>query len=461
MPLTMKTIDLRLLLTLFFLFLLIYILVEPYFSSDPRIMAFYLLACALFALMFHHIFKGKLFSFKDIGRFRSVFLALLIIGTCATLVYTFHSSEVNQDGMRNVTMGETFLKYGDFKEYNSTGTLVWSHRYSPMMPLYLSIFIGVSGKDLYVLKAASFLIFLLCLYVVYECTKRLYNMDAGLMAAGLTSIIPRLWESTANLQVESMALAVYVLIIFSIIKSLDKRTQYYIIYAGIFAGLGYLTRSSIGYFFIVAGVLGFLWRFYYMGWGTLKNRYYIIAIICFLSFVAVWASRNLNRFWNGTIGDLFISWQTDAHLSECSAIALKDPLLLLLMIIIKFGWLVLLFVPWLYMSLNPLKKMRRLISDERVSGLAIAIFIPLLLSMFIAALFTIGEGYATNPVLNFDNNRYILISIIPLLWYSIEAYDLTVGKRKMSRKVPTVPSRTGPSSSRTTQTTRPKHIKKV
>jgi hypothetical protein len=42
------------------------------------------------------------------------------------------------------------------------------------------------------------------------------------------------------------------------------------------------------------------------------------------------------------------------------------------------------------------------------------------ISSIICAIFSIGEGFDHNPVLNWDNNRYILVCVIPLIWYAFE-----------------------------------------
>ncbi len=61
---------------------------------------------------------------------------------------------------------------------------------------------------------------------------------------------------------EALVAMLFVLTVWAILKSL-KRTRY-IVWAGLFAGLGFLAKASLGYFFF-AGLAGLLWRFRCVG----------------------------------------------------------------------------------------------------------------------------------------------------------------------------------------------------
>lgn len=63
--------------------------------------------------------------------------------------------------------------------------------------------------------------------------------------------------------------------------------------AAVGAGLGFLTADSVGYLVVVAGGIGFLWRFSYVGWNVFRDRGYAVAIAIFLGFVLPWLGYNL------------------------------------------------------------------------------------------------------------------------------------------------------------------------
>jgi hypothetical protein len=161
-----------------------------------------------------------------------------------------------------------------------------------------------------------------------------------------------------------------------------------------------------------------------MKWRVVKDQYYLIAILVFASIVGIWSMRNIYRFWDGSFQDIIIAWQTDQHLSRCIVIALERPGRLILVASVKILWLVIMLSPWIFLTGSQLLRIRKHLQDERVSGIAISFLIPLVISGIICAIFSIGEGFEHNPVLNWDNNRYILVSVIPLLWYAFEVDGL-------------------------------------
>src|SRR5207249_2886917 len=86
----------------------------------------------------------------------------------------------------------------------------------------------------------------------------------------------------------------FTLTLLGILKSLQSEP--YILVAGLGAGLAYLTRSSIGPFFVVAGLAGLAWRFHYQKWRALANGWYLGAIALFAAPVLWWANRNVTTF---------------------------------------------------------------------------------------------------------------------------------------------------------------------
>jgi hypothetical protein len=197
--------------------------------------------------------------------------------------------------------------------------------------------------------------------------------------------------------------------LWAILKSLEK--PWYILPAGILAGLGYLTKSSMGYFFIIAGLGGLAWRLHWKGWKVLKDPAYVAAIAAFGALVAFWALRNLL---------LFGSLETSHHISAAYHHALAHPLRWGFLALVTFvfyatvGYLAYLaLLPWL----PKLAKMPKL-ESEHDSGLWLALGLPLLLTAAIdAALWLTEREFFANNV------RYIGFVAVPAAWLLLRHLD--------------------------------------
>src|SRR5207247_2887141 len=81
---------------------------------------------------------------------------------------------------------------------------------------------------------------------------------------------------------ENLITLLFVVTVAAILKSLDRPR--WILVAGVAAGLAYLTKSSVGPFFLVAGLAGFSWRFRFVRWAVFRDRAYLAAIGIFGAF---------------------------------------------------------------------------------------------------------------------------------------------------------------------------------
>ncbi|MES2153826.1 MAG: glycosyltransferase family 39 protein [bacterium] len=296
--------------------------------------------------------------------------------------------------------GEFLMPWGDV--YSPGTGLQYSHHFPPLYPALLAGFYKVFGFSVATTRLAAFVLAFAALAVTYLCTKDLYGKTKGLIAAALVSLSPVLIMTTNKAYAENLLLALFVLAMWAILKSLEKPR--FIIVGAVFAGLGYLTKSSMGYFFIVAGLGGLAWRLYWKGWKVLRDPAYIGAIAIFAAMVAAWAWRN----W-----ELFASLSTSTHLDAAYANAFAHPTLWLRMTVYSFivmfglGYLVFMAVlPWL----PQLRRIPRLAS-EHDSGLWLAITLPLLLTVVIdAALWMYERDFFIHNV------RYVSFAIVPLSW---------------------------------------------
>src|SRR6267143_1686047 len=133
--------------------------------------------------------------------------------------------------------------------------------------------------------------------------------------------------------------------------------------AGIFAGITYLTKGVMGWFFIVGGLAGLAWRFYYMRWKVFSDRYYLVAIGIFGAFVGFWSARNLALFWDGSTKGALTAWQSSAFFAAASQTALSHPADLAFILVARIPLFVALFLLTGAAWLPELRKLPK-ISDE-------------------------------------------------------------------------------------------------
>ena len=226
-------------------------------------------------------------------------LAAVAAGVVLRLLVPF-LMDFRSDGDTYVAMGQAWMMrheflmpYGDVTTWGPTDP-GYSNHYPPAYPFYLGLVFTVFGYGLAQAKAAAVVVSLLALAAVYLTTRDLYGKVPAALVAGLLAVEPHLlWVTGAGFS-ENMVLLFFALTMWAIVKSLtDDR---YIVLAGLFAGLAYLSRASVGYFFVVAGMGGLLWRLYHRGWAVLANRWYLLAIALFGGIGAAWAWRNASLF---------------------------------------------------------------------------------------------------------------------------------------------------------------------
>lgn len=238
-------------------------------------------------------------------------LAVIALGVALRLA-TIWTMDIWADGGTYSAMGKAWMEhhaflmpYGDVTTWD--GAPAYSHHYPPMYPLYLGLVYSVIGFGVLQTKIAAVAISVAALAVVYATTQSLFGRDRALVVTVILSLEPHLIWSTGTGFSESLVLLFFAVTLWAILKSLAKPP--YIVIAGLAAGLAYLTRSSVGPFFVVAGVGGLLWRFHFLRWRVFANKWYLIAIAIFAGLALYWADRNVRLFggyptWDGP-GSLF------------------------------------------------------------------------------------------------------------------------------------------------------------
>lgn len=226
-------------------------------------------------------------------------LAAIAAGVVLRVVAMF-TMDFRSDGDTYTAMGHawartgTFLMpYGDVTTWNPTEP-GYSNHYPPAYPFYLGLVFKVFGFGLAQAKGAALAMSLLAILASYLTTRDLYGRVSAAIVGGLVALEPHLIWVTGTGFSENMVMVFFAVTMWAIVKSLtDTR---YIVFAGLAAGLAYLSRSSVGYFFVIAGVGGFVWRFLYMRWAVFRNGWYMLAIVLFGSIILAWAWRNVALF---------------------------------------------------------------------------------------------------------------------------------------------------------------------
>lgn len=333
-------------------------------------------------------------------------VALLGLGILVRLVAPWFWP-LGPDADRYAAMAKGLLDTGSF-------TMPWgdiytpgngpepSHHYPPLYPTLLAGVYALLGFGRDPTRIASIATSLAAIAVTWLCTRDLYGPRKGLIAAAVVAVSPVLILTTNKGYAENLLLLLFVATMWAILKSLER--PWFIVAAALFAALGYLTKSSIGYFFIIAGLGGLAWRLRFRGLKVLRDPSYLTAIALFGSVVALWAWRNWRLFGN---------WQTSAHISEAYSHALAHPVgfasLLAFSFLVMFGLGYLLFMavaPWL-----PQLRRIPLLANEHDSGLWLAAILPLVLTLLIdAALWQYEESFFLHNV------RYVNFALIPLVW---------------------------------------------
>jgi len=354
---------------------------------------------------------------------KHVLLVLIVLGL-AFRVTSLMNRDLGFDANYYLTMGQSLIKHGEFympwgDPSNLNGVPQFSHHISPLFPAYLSMFFEIFETSYAVAQLASFVISALGLLAVYRATRDLYGGAVALVATAIFSLDFELIVETGKIYSENMTFLFFALTMWAIIRGVkDDR---YIVFAGLFAGLAFGVRSSLGYFFIVAGVAGFLWRFYYMRWAVFKNKWYMLAIAVFLCFVGGWGIRNVYRFgWP--------NWETSAAIQSTLTNAFSQPVQYLTLVILLVPFFVFILLTYGAFMLPELKSSVRQIKDEQVSGLWLAVFLVPFIALFVSGALSLSETQRGVPLFWRDRIRYIFYAFLPLVWLGVRKVDFPLDK---------------------------------
>ncbi len=342
--------------------------------------------------------------------------AALVVAGIALRVLSVAWFPVAADASEYAVLSDSILKgrgmwlpWGEYWELDAW-TPGPSHHYPPVYPVYLGPFVAAFGTSPLAVQAAAFLAGILLLAVFWRATASLFGREKAAWFVALLALDPVLVATTGTGYSENLVTLLFVVTVAAIVKSLkDPR---WILAAGLAAGLAYLTKSSVGPFFLIAGLAGFAWRFKFVRWKVLRDRWYLAAITVFGALAGGWALRNLAAFWDGTPRGLLTDWQTSAWFSQATSNALAHPLDLGFMLAARLPFFLGLFLlaagPW-WREIRGLPLLR----DEEASALGLSVGLTYVLAWLISGVLWVTER---SPVLWADLARYVVFAN-PVVWW--------------------------------------------
>ena len=287
-----------------------------------------------------------------------------------------------------------------------------NHHFAPAMAVVEGLFVLALGNSTLALLLPLLLLSWAAVLVAWLTTRDLFGGDSALLVAAAVSLE---WTGTVFGTwlgySENLVVITFVLTLWAILKGL--RDEKFLVPAGLFAGIGYLAKAGIGWFFLIAGVAGFLWRLAFRGWSVLRSRWYWAAIAVFAVPVVGWGYRNISLFWDGTLAGLLHSWQTSEFVARYVAYAFADPGLLLVGLAGKLPILVVgLLLPFVPLRSGLASSLRRPITEDAL-GLWLSVGLIFALGWFFAGAFWVTER---SNLLWADALRYVMPAQVPLLW---------------------------------------------
>ena len=333
-------------------------------------------------------------------------MALVAVGILLRLV-TFQSWGIVYDGAVMSVMGESFAVHGEFLvPYAPVPTFY--HHYPPLYPMYLSVFYRLLGFGLFATKLAELVLSVILIAVVWWTTADLMGRRKAWYAAAFAALEPMFLMTSLIGYSEELVGILFVLTAWAAVKGL--RQLPYLALAGLFAGLGFLAKASIGWVFVVTLVMGFLWMYRARGWWLLKSKWFLAGVGIFAVLAGGWTLRNLHVYgWP--------NYETSTYLNAVYGYGFAHPALLTEALVAKIPLFLIFFL--LYAGLF-LPEMR--LSRARSRGEATGLLWTIVGSTFVMA-WIVSSFFWTveqTPLWWWDNLRYVVIASPVIVWLALQ-----------------------------------------
>ncbi|HYM40239.1 MAG TPA: glycosyltransferase family 39 protein [Thermoplasmata archaeon] len=316
---------------------------------------------------------------------------------------TFNSWGIVYDGAVMSVMGESFALHGEFLvPYAAVPTLY--HHYPPLYPMYLSLFYRVLGFSIVSTKVADLVLSAVLVAVVWFTTRDFLGPRKAWYAAAFVSLEPMFLMTSLIGYSEELVGICFVLTAWAAVKGL--RDLPYLALAGLFAGLGFLAKASIGWVFVVTLVMGFLWIRRTRGWWILRDKWFLTGTGIFVLLAGGWTLRNLAVYgWP--------HWDTSTYLDAVYSYGIGHPALLAEALVVKVPLFLLFFLLYGGLFLPELRLSRRAAVGEATGLLWTIIGSTFLMGWMVSSFFWTVEQ---TPLWWWDNLRYVVITAPLILW---------------------------------------------
>ncbi len=316
---------------------------------------------------------------------------------------TFNSWGIVYDGAVMSVMGDSFALHGEFLVPYASG-VVYYHHYPPLFPVYLSLFYRVLGFDIFATKLAELVLSVLLIVVTWLTTADLLGRRKAWYAAAFVALEPMFLITSLIGYSEALVGILFVLTAWAAVKGL--RQLPYLVWAGVFAGLGFLAKASIGWVFVVTIVMGFLWVRRVRGWWILKDKWFLAGAAAFVAMAGGWTVRNLTVYgWP--------NYETSAYLSYVYGYGFGHPLLLAEALAAKVPLFLIFFLLYAGLFLPELRLSRARARGEETGLLWTIVGSTFLMGWIVSAFFWTVEQ---TPLWWWDNLRYVVITSPVIVW---------------------------------------------
>ncbi len=316
---------------------------------------------------------------------------------------TFNSWGIVYDGAVMSVMGESFALHGEFLvPYAPVPTFY--HHYPPLYPIYLSLFYRVLGFGIFATKVAELSLSFLLVAVTWFCTADLMGRRKAWYAAAFVALEPMFLITSLIGYSEDLVGLLFVLTAWAAVKGL--RQLPYLTLAGVFAGLGFLAKASIGWVFVVTIVMGFLWIRRVRGWWILKDKWFLGGAAAFAALAGGWTLRNLIVYgWP--------NYETSAYLSYVYGYGYAHPFLLAEALVAKVPLFLIFFLLYAGLFLPEMRLSRARAFGEETGLLWTIVGSTFLMGWIVSSFFWTVER---TPLWWWDNLRYVVVTSPLILW---------------------------------------------
>ncbi len=334
-------------------------------------------------------------------------LMVLVAAGLVLRLVTFPSWGIVYDGAVMSVMGESFAAHGEFLvPYASVPTFY--HHYPPLYPMYLSVFYRLLGFGLLTTKLAELVLSLGLVGVVWVTTADLMGRRKAWYAAAFAALEPMFLITSLIGYSEELVGILFVLTAWAAVKGL--RQLPYLTLAGLFAGLGFLAKASIGWVFAVTLVMGFLWMYRVRGWWILKSKWFVAGAGLFALLAGGWTLRNLNVYgWP--------NYETSAYLNAVYTYGYAHPWLLSEALLVKVPLFLIFFLLYAGFFLPEVR-----LSRARARGEATGLLWAIVGSTFVMA-WIVSSFFWTveqTPLWWWDNLRYVVVASPVIVWLVLQ-----------------------------------------